>query len=179
MLEKGCVYGVYTTHMQMGAFMESPSLPSLRHFRHSVTSVTGNHLNVSWAALFAAYRAGRRRGIMNTGQRFLGRALPYGVHALADGSRICFDRKYRPLAHVWPDGTVVLQDPSVPLEHAPAAFFYTGKTAPYRRLPMLRKLCALADELGLMAHVKQRARADYEEYCGLIGRKPRRTRSLE
>ena len=152
---------------------------NLRHFRHSVTSVTGNHLNVSWAAIFAAYRAGRRRGIMNTGQRFLGRALPYGVHALADGSRICFDRKYRPLAHVWPDGTVVLQDPSVPLEHAPAAFFYTGKTAPYRRLPMLRKLCALADELGLMAHVKQRARADYEEYCGLIGRKPRRTRSLE
>ena len=149
---------------------------NLRHFRHSVTD---NHLNVSRAAIFAAYRAGSSRRIMNTGQRFLGRALPYGVHALADGSKICFDRKYRLLAQVWSDGTVVLQDPSVSVEHAPATFFYTGKTAPYRRLPTLRKLCALADELGLMAHVKQRARADYEEYCGMIGRKPRRTRSLE
>ncbi len=116
---------------------------------------------------------------MNTGQRYLGRALPYGVHALADRSKIYFDRNYRPLAHVWLDGTFVLQDSNVPLEHAHATFFYTDKTPPAWHQPTLRKLFALADELGLMDHVKKRARADYEEFCARIRRKPRRTPSLE
>ena len=101
------------------------------------------------------------------------------MRALTDGSKVYFDRKYRPLAQILSDGTVVLQDRNVQVEHTPATFFYTGLTAPYRRLPTLRKLCALADELGLMAHVKKRARADYEEYCAMIDRKPRRIRSLE
>ena len=116
---------------------------------------------------------------MTMGQRFLSRALPYGMRAMADGSKVYFDRKYRPLAQVWPDGTVALQDPSATVEHVPATFFYTDKTTPYRRLAKLRELCTLADELGLMAHVKKRARADYEEFCALIHRTPRRTRTLE
>ena len=116
---------------------------------------------------------------MNQGHGFLGRALPYGVHVLDDGSKIFFDRKYRPLAHVLPDSTVILKDPSVKLEHRPATFFHDGNAAPYRRPPLLRKLCAIADEQGFMPHVKKRARADYEEFCAKIHRKPRRTRALE
>ena len=116
---------------------------------------------------------------MNKGENFLGRALPYGVRTLTDGSKVYFDRKYRPLAQVWPDGTLVLQDPDTPLEHVPATFFYTAETAPYRRLPMFQKLCAMVDELGLMAHVKRRARMDYEEDCALVRRKPRRIRLPE
>ena len=116
---------------------------------------------------------------MTMGQKFLSRALPYGMRNLAEGSKIYFDRQYRPLAHVWPDGTVVLQDPSVTVEHVPATFFYTDRTTPYRRLSKLRELCALTDELGLTAHVKKRARADYEEFYAKIHRKPRRTRTLE
>ena len=116
---------------------------------------------------------------MNTGRGFLGRALPYGVRALADGSKVYFDRKYRPLAHVCPDGTVILQDPCASVEHVPAVFFYNDLRTPFRRKTTFRELCAIADELGLMGHVKKRARVDYEEYCALIRRTPRRTLTLE
>ena len=117
--------------------------------------------------------------IVSAGLRYLGRALPYGFRPLADGSKVYFDRKYRPLAHVRPDGTVILQDPSATMEHVPATFFHDGNAAPYRRLRLFRKLCAIADELDLMPHVKKRARSDYEEFCAKIHRKPRRTRTLE
>ena len=116
---------------------------------------------------------------MTIGRRYFWWALPYGVHALADGSKVYFDRKYRALAQVRPDGTVGLKDPSTKLEWLPATFFYNDTTTPYRRATKLRELRTLADELGLMAHIKKRVRVDYEEYCANIHRKPRRTRTLE
>ena len=116
---------------------------------------------------------------MSTARMFLGRSLPYGFHTLADGSKIYFDRKYRPLAHVLPNDTVILKDPSVKLQHHPATFFHDGNSAPHRRLPLFRKLSAIADELGLMPHIKKRARSDYEEFYASIHLKPRRTRVFE
>lgn len=81
MLEKGCVYGLYTTHMQIGAFMESPSLPSLQHVRHR-QSLEGTRMT------------GQEFGKLEAAQRQINAAIrifihgedPIAFHTLASAS---------------------------------------------------------------------------------------------
>jgi hypothetical protein len=116
---------------------------------------------------------------MNWARHYLCRALPYGYRHLEDGSKIYFDRKYRNLAQVWPNGRIEIQEPNFEHSGAPMTHYYPSGGSPRRQTAVFKKIHAVAEELGLMPHIKKRARADYEKFCAKVRRKPRRTKTLE
>ena len=116
---------------------------------------------------------------MNWAKHYLCRAMLYGVRELEDGSKIYFDRQYRNLARVWPDGRIEFQEPNYDYGDAPCIYFYRDRTSPRRKPSALKKISAMAEELGLLVHIKKRARVDYEAFRAKLWRKPLRTPILE
>jgi len=127
----------------------------------------------------AVHLAKLRSETMNWARHYLCRALPYGYRHLEDGSRIYFDRQYRNLAQVWPDGRVEIQEANFDHGDAPMTHFYPSGGSPRRQPTVFKKIRAVAEEFDLMPHIKERARADYDAYRVRMWRKPHRPRILE
>jgi hypothetical protein len=78
------------------------------------------------------------------------RRWPYGQYELADGSRVVFDRQYKPLVRLNDQG-VAPCDPAERIEFIEQTWFYQDRMSPRRNRRTRERLQALVASIPTLA----------------------------